>query len=83
MRPILLYASSVFINSPASTLRPLQTKQNKILKCMLGFLWFTKTDLVHHLANILLINDQMSKVHLKFKIKTKNSNNPLVNSLFM
>ena len=83
MRPILLYASSVFIDSPASTLRPLQTKQNKILKCMLGLPWFTKTTLVHHLANILLINDQMSKVHLKLKIKTENSNNPLVNSLFM
>ena len=61
LRSVLIYASSVFLDSPVSVLRPLQTKQNKILKCILGLPWFTRTTVVHNISNVNYILDQMIK----------------------
>ena len=82
LRPILLYASSVFIDSPPSILKAIQIKQNKILKSMLGLPWYTRTSIIHCIANISLIHEQMLKLDLNLKDKTRNSNNPIISSLY-
>ena len=73
----------MFLDSPVSVLRPLQTKQNKILKCILGLPWFTRTTIVHNISNVNYILDQMIKIHIKLKSNIENSNNNLIRSIFV
>ena len=54
IRPIMTYAIPILTMTKKSKFRPLSTKQNKILRMVLGISWdsFTSTDKLHTLAGI-------------------------------
>lgn len=66
VRPIMTYASPVWIGVANSHIKKLQIIQNKCLKMALNLHWRFSTSELHEQNNILLIKNYIESAHKKF-----------------
>lgn len=84
IRPIMTYAIPILTMTKKSKFRPLSTKQNKILRMMLGISWdsFTSTDKLHTLAGIDTFYNFLDKLVVTYNRKCVDSgNNNIIDSI--
>jgi hypothetical protein len=65
-RPILSYGCPIFVNASKVHLKKLQIAQNKLIKIILGLPWYSKTTLIHKMANIQPIHEYFTKIAENF-----------------
>lgn len=81
IRSVLLYTCPVWGDCAVSHISKLQTVQNKCLKVIFNLPRSFPTNMLHKLANMPTIKQQISKINQQFKSKLPTSNNPLIRLL--
>lgn len=81
--PVLLYAYPILQLCSKTYLNKLQVKQNKILKMILNLPWHTSTDFVHQESKIETIKERLDRLTIKFKLKSEDSDNNLISTLYI
>lgn len=66
LRPILTYACPVWSNAPKSSLKKLQTMQNKVLRLAINCPWFIRNSQIHQELSVPLISDYIHKLTSNF-----------------
>lgn len=82
LRSILLYCCPVWTNCAFTHRKRIQVMQNKFLKTILNLPWYTSTQEVHELAEVLPISELVEEISTKFTDRCQFSENPLIYSLF-
>lgn len=67
VRPIMLYASPVWMNAAHSHIKHLQIAQNKCLKIIYNLPWRYHTNALHELTNMPLIVNHLHEINNKFR----------------
>jgi endonuclease/exonuclease/phosphatase family metal-dependent hydrolase len=82
LRSILIYCCPVWKTCALTHRNKIQIMQNKFLKTILNLPWYTSTQEVHELAEILPINELVDEISTKFENRCSFANNPLIQSLY-
>lgn len=81
IRPIILYASPVWLNAAHTHIRHLQIAQNKCLKIIYKLPWRYHTNALHELSNTPLIFNHLHEINTKFRGKCAFSSYQLIRDL--
>ena len=79
--PILLYASPVWSSTANYNKRKLQIIQNKCLRIINNYEYFTKISTMHDNLNIKYIKDIIFSISEKFFNRCQNCPNPLISNI--
>ena len=78
IRPLMTYASPVWAFISKTNMNRLQVVQNKALRIIGGYDWYTRTELLHFDNEILMLNSFIKKLASKLYSSVKTSRNKYI-----